>query len=847
VQEPQLQAVLVEHSHLDREWYRTAERFRGRLAEALDEVLDALETSTRIYTLDGQVVVLEDYLEIRPNRREQVLRLIERGQLVIGPWYVQADGLIPSDELIVRNLLEGAAAARDFGATSPVGYLPDTFGHPAQLPMILAGAGLTSFCFSRGSVGDLPDQFRFTARDGSSILALRLRGGYSNAAHLPHDDVEAGRRLAEVTREIAEHGAGDMVILMAGHDHVLPRDLTKALQVAADHGVAIRPGSIEDAANAVADSDLATHRGEIRIAGKAPILQDVLSTRVSLKLANARCEAMLVRVAEPLSAAATLFGVDAECAAISLARRELLHNHAHDSLCGTSIDPVHREMAVRFLRVQERLEESASRMLGRLTGDRTSRPGDLPEGGVRLAVFNPHFTPWTGPVEFWFDADPPYVVTAEGKPALPALLEASEGAPGFTVDDVPTRMLRRPNTERFSWRNDADDRGVQFVVSELPALSWTELTLTTDDREEQVFTDDGTSIEVPGLHLAVDPSGRFTLTSGDDSWPDLFGIIDEGDAGDSYDAGIVGDAVTGDALVSVRRHRHENGLQRLVVRRRCTVPEGLAMASFRQRATATVDLELEFEATLWPGADRVPVTVRLDNLARDHRLRLRFPIAGGDPVAGGPFDVITRSLAGGELDPMPMHRFVTREDAGLALSAPGLLEWAADDDGLAVTLVRSFGWLSHDRHPDRTGPLGPNLRTPDGQELGPLEATITLIPSRDGDTREAMAGLAHAQPLARVVTGAPQWAPESPLVGLDEGAVAITAVKAADDGRGIMVRIWNRGASPATTRLRCVAALGWACLTDLLEQDGEELLVADGTVRVHVPPYALRTVRLRTD
>jgi mannosylglycerate hydrolase len=846
--EPTLQAVLVEHSHLDREWYRTAERFRGRLVEALDDVLDALDQSERVFTLDGQVVVLEDYLELRPGRAEQARRLIQAGQLVIGPWYVQADGLIPSDELIIRNLQQGALAAAKYGPTSRVGYLPDTFGHPAQLPMILAGAGLTSFCFSRGSVpADLPDQFQFTASDGSSILALRLRGGYSNAAHLPKDDLEAGRRLAEVVADMAQHGAGEMSILMAGHDHVLPRDLTKALLVAQEHGVSIRAGSIQDAADAFAGRNLPAHRGEIRIGGKNPILQDVLSTRVSLKLANARAESGLVRVAEPLAAAAVLFDVDPEAAALRLARRELLHNHAHDSLCGTSIDPVHREMAIRFLRVEERLDEAAGRILGQLAGDRTSRPGDLANDQVTLAIFNPHATTWTGPVDLWFDADPPYIVTPEGRPDLPPLLAASERAVGFNVDGVPARIMRRPNLTRFSWSNDADDRGLQFVVTDLAPMAWTKVTVSVADRQEAVITDDVPTIEAGDLRVAVAGDGRFTVTAGDRAWHDLMGLRDEGDAGDSYDAGIVGDAVTTDQLISITRHRHENGLQRLIVRRRCMVPASLKEGSFRERSEEMVALEIELEASLWPGADRIPVTVRMDNTARDHRLRLVFPLAGGDPVSGGPFDVITRSLDGGPLDPMPVHRHATRAGSGLAVSSPGLLEWSADQDGLAVTLVRSTGWLSHDVHPDRGGPLGPNMRTPDGQEPGAIEAVVTLIPTNSDPERERIAGLAHANPSARVVSGDHRWTPDTSLVEvIASDDVTLTSVKPADDGNGIVVRVWNRGGSAAKARVRCALPVTAAMLTDLLERDVEPATLEQGDPVLDIAAHGICTVRIQT-
>src|SRR5262245_52847406 len=100
--------VVISHSHLDREWYRTAEALRSRLVDAVDDVLDLIATDPEfVFTLDGQTVVLEDYLEIRPDRRPEVEAAAKAGRLSFGPWYVQPDGFIPAGESIVRNLLEG--------------------------------------------------------------------------------------------------------------------------------------------------------------------------------------------------------------------------------------------------------------------------------------------------------------------------------------------------------------------------------------------------------------------------------------------------------------------------------------------------------------------------------------------------------------------------------------------------------------------------------------------------------------------------------------------------------------------------------------------------------------------
>src|ERR1700757_1906451 len=132
---------VVPHTHWDREWYWPFERFRLELARVVDEVLDVLESDPAFasFTLDGQAVILEDYLELRPAQEQRLRALIAAGRLETGPVYIQPDEFLVGGEALVRNLLAGRAVCERFGAApTTVAYLPDGFGHPEQLPQILA-------------------------------------------------------------------------------------------------------------------------------------------------------------------------------------------------------------------------------------------------------------------------------------------------------------------------------------------------------------------------------------------------------------------------------------------------------------------------------------------------------------------------------------------------------------------------------------------------------------------------------------------------------------------------------------------------------------------------------------
>src|SRR5581483_6771131 len=135
-----LEAHLVTHTHWDREWYLPFERFRQRLVALVDELIDDPPPPGESFLLDGQAIVIEDYIAVRPERADAVRALLADGRVEAGPWYVLADELIPSGESLVRNLLAGRRTLRRLGADSPpVLYCPDSFGHPAALPAIAAG------------------------------------------------------------------------------------------------------------------------------------------------------------------------------------------------------------------------------------------------------------------------------------------------------------------------------------------------------------------------------------------------------------------------------------------------------------------------------------------------------------------------------------------------------------------------------------------------------------------------------------------------------------------------------------------------------------------------------------
>lgn len=411
---------LISHTHWDREWYLTFQQFRIRLVHMMDRLLEifASDQDFRYFMLDGQTIVLEDYLEIRPKRRKQIQSLVKSGQLLIGPWYVLPDEFLVSPEAIVRNLLMGQRICRKFGRRMAVGYIPDPFGHIGQMPQILKGFGIEDACFWRG-LADEPCEVWWSAPDGTRVLTAYLRESYSNAASLPINDV--ARFASEATRlgkTLEPYTQSGQLLLMQGTDHAEPQPETGRRIKQANNLIEkyqLRHSTLPGYFRAVRENlnkrkiKIPEVQGERRECKRTPLLPGVLSSRMWIKQRNWTCEGLLEHWAEPFNAWAARVSqpqpqysdfLKEREAILHQAWRLLLQCHPHDSICGCSIDQVHEEMRSRFDQVEQIGNEITSQSLSLLATNIDTLPSKL-EGEIigAILVFNPIAGPRTDWVE----------------------------------------------------------------------------------------------------------------------------------------------------------------------------------------------------------------------------------------------------------------------------------------------------------------------------------------------------------------------------------------------------------------------------------------------------------------
>ena len=218
--------AIVPHTHWDREWYKSYQDFRLALVELIDTLIPLLERDASYphFMLDGQMAVVDDYLEVRPEAEERLRALAAAGRLSMGPWYILMDEFLASGETIVRNLQMGIERGAAFGGVMDVGYLPDMFGHIAQMPQILRLAGFRDAVVWRGVPSQVTkNAFVWEAPDGSAVRAEYLPVGYGNGAALPDDAKALVRRHGRTTSaRSGDFLTGDL-LCMNGSDHLMPQ------------------------------------------------------------------------------------------------------------------------------------------------------------------------------------------------------------------------------------------------------------------------------------------------------------------------------------------------------------------------------------------------------------------------------------------------------------------------------------------------------------------------------------------------------------------------------------------------------------------------------------------------
>jgi alpha-mannosidase/mannosylglycerate hydrolase len=893
-------AHYISGTHWDREWYRTFQEFRLLFVELVDGLLDLMEGNEdfRYFHFDGQTCVLADYLTIRPENRERLEKLIRDGRILIGPWFTMPDLFCPGSEALVRNLLMGQRISREWGVEPmPVAYTCDMFGHPSQMPQIYRGFDMPYCVLGRGTnEHTTPAFFTWQAPDGTGVFSFKLQDAQGYGAfvgarrELERENAteENVAKAKESLRNYLEHeikrANGDTLCLMDALDHMPPAtDAPRyvAMVEEACEGVEAEHSTLPAFfAEAEAGArDVPVRQGELREPAKNRhgylwLIPNCPSSRVRMKQANDTCQSLLELWAEPFLAFSALAGHELAPGFLRSAWENVLLNHAHDSICGCSIDQVHRDMMHRFDQARLLADQLRNRAFGLLTADCADLAKEAPEFTVTVA--NPLPQPRREVVRFTIDFPgnwPRKYQEGFRSQAVNAFrLYTADGTevPYQLLDIVPSFGERTHFAKMGIGEGGAN--GARYTVAaelDLPGLGFTSLRVAPATmvvrRLGSLRTGPCTAEnEFLRVEAMADGTVRLTDLANGNEFSDLLLFEDCAEIGDGWFHGpSVNDEVAlsrGGAQVSVIHDGPDQVTFRIEVH--LTVPRRYDWAGER-RAAERDELCIVSLVSLRRGARVLDVKTTVHNTIEDHRLRLLLPTdatAATTYIAHHPYDLTERSIA---VDPETLDwsemeiaekpfldlQAVGDGARGLAfISAGGPHEGGVADDRrrtMQVTLLRSFR---------RTvGTPGEH----DGLELGEITYAYALMPYA-GDLpatsalREAarLRGGLNTRQTGPVSSGYPpmggsQSATQS-LLEQQEGTLVISTVKQPEVGKGLIVRLWNPGGEPAHDTLILGKAPQSVTTVKLNESpDGPGEAVLNGnTVGITAAPHQIVTLRL---
>lgn len=848
-------------THWDREWYKSFQGFRKMLVGMTDNLLSGLENTPDygVFHFDGQTVVLEDYLEIRPDQKKRLTDLIQSGRIVIGPWYDMPDELLISGESMIKNLQMGMALARTFGVEpSHNAYVCDVFGHSSQTPQIFAGMNLMNTVLGRGTNDHAdPGHFRWQAPDGTEVIAYRLRdaGGYgdfgnligSNPLNKPQEELDAALK-AYIDDEIARTGI-PVVCLFDAVDHLefrrdTPRYVEAIRRIYPD--AEVYHCSIDEMGKAQWEQvdKIEARIGELCRPTKRSgipychVITNTLSSRYPIKKYNDINQTRLEKWTSPIYA---FRATDLSEGFLKAANKYLIKNHPHDSICGCSIDQVHRDMMCRFDQTRLLCDEIEKPFKASIGGDLSAQA--ITEGedrsGRRLRIFNP--------LPYRTKRNIVAVLNVNG---LPTYAEpfGYEAVPSFRIYDAEDQLIPYGFVRPLP--------GNHFEIAfeaELTPCGVTELEIrpsSVPSRDPERFLTSPRSAQGDEIAITVNTDGTIDLLDRKtgEVYRNLLTMVDDGEIGDGwFHCNPMIDKIVSPTRAEVQVIENSSVRVTFRITQMMEVPAFVDRSCGTLRSEETVDYRIRHDVSLAKTDRGITVHTTIENNAEDHRLRLRLPnvVQGDTYEAAQAFGYVTRPCGDdkstaewkeyGWAD-RNMANICAKKNGnrGLAfISAYGLHEcgvWPCGD--MDITLMRCFSkTVQTDGEPD-------------GQLRQKLEYTYRICIYNENDRfsdlqkeQDFLATGLHSV----TVDGGKARLYRSMLEVVGDDIIYSTANKL--DCGASEVRVFNDGTETKTVTIYLPTFARSASLTEIDGRPIAPLALEDRKVTFELPAFRIATVR----
>ncbi len=849
-------AHIISHTHWDREWYinsRYVNEWLPPFFEGLFERMD--QNSAYRFVLDGQTSMLDDcYIELEKLGRNvdefkaRVKGYAEKGQLVIGPYYLQPDWQLVSGESLIRNMLIGKIMSEELGGGTNTGWILDSFGQISQSPQLHKQFDMKGIVVWRGVELDpfnLNSEFEWVGADGTKMTCGYLLSSYRNAMHLADYPEIIYDRIMNEVEKIAPFATTGNILLMNGYDQEMqPDDILPFIEngKADFKNFIVKQSSPDEYMQALVEGrgELQQLHGPLYSGRYISVFPGILSARMYLKLENYYAQRMLESYAEPLSAMASIYtGAEYPHENMDKAWKLLLKNHPHDSICAVSVDDVHYDMEERFEQtraISDRMTKNAASVLAK--GSDTSMFADAQ---AVYTVFNT-----------------------------------------LAFDRVGSVFIPCDNIENSVVKNSVGDvcesypcEGGIVVMVAVNAMGSENIGVYRE-QAQQVAVNNSLKAENEYLIVACNSDGTFDVTDKitGKKYSSIGALEDMADSGDEYNYSFIpGDKPLTTYGVDADISVEQRDLQTVfTVKRVWDLPRIIA-DDRAGRCGETNPVPIITTVTLTKGDPVLRFETSLRNTCRDHRIRVLFPTDVETTVsyAQTQFDVTQHPIVPSEFDNesipenvkriiigarecIPITQFPQRDFCALtdgkvtaAVLNVGLPEYEVlpERNTVALTLFRSLGWLARFDLHTRIGDAGPEMLTPGAQCLRDMSfsygfCSVAAEPS--SDTLDNIT-TAYVTPLLAVKNTVHGGSKRAEFVKLNSSKLHLSALKCAEGNNDIVIRLYNPGDENVTEKVDVPFAVK-AFLSTPYEAKKDSISIVDGKIKLTVVPKEIITVRL---
>ncbi len=676
---------IVNHTHWDREWYFTSMDSLVLSDQLFSDVIEELKMNKEAtFVLDGQISILDDYLELYPEKLEVIKELVANHQLFIGPWFTQTDAFFASGESILRNAMIGIFESKKYGEYLPIAYLPDTFGFNAQIPVILNEAGFESVIMWRGlnlNKHVSSPYFKWDSLNGEhSLTSINFPQGYGTGMLLePTTDYVDGR-LDKAVDFLKQYTDGD-VIIPSGNDQLgIISNLAEKIEQINDLGkYDYQMSTYQDFITYVNERELEHYSGEFREPVLARVHKTVGSVRMDLKKEIFHLEDKLTYRIEPMMVIGKKLGIDLSNRLLLKTWKKLLESQAHDSLAGCVSDSVAIDIKHRLKEANEICDSIENIIMKRI-----SEALNLTQNQV--LVLNTSLNSFTGKKEIKILSATPFV--------------KFEGHESYITDSqfVPSRedvLEETPSGNRFITEPGYYILTIE-VACDIKGLGYTVLTFEESNEDNSLIESQETSIGTEGLKITYELN-QVNLHINGKKISNFLSIEDEGNTGDTYDFSPLSTVKPIECKFNECRVSKNEFQQKMVLKGNADLPYTL-----EDRENGKYNNEFSYKLTLIMDQNSdIKGNIHFENTLLNHRVRLKVNLNDQitNSVSGLPFGFISKTnkeLNGWQKDysemPVNVEPFektvsAITESSCVTVFTQDSKEYEYSDDSLFITLL----------------------------------------------------------------------------------------------------------------------------------------------------------------